>query len=240
MRHILSLYIFLVSFTNVNAQQVNASFIFQDSSYLHYNQFIDSAKSLSQDFPERSLMLFDSAFQIKNTVFIDYYLAFALAEKIGMIENAHSYLREGTQNSGLILEDFKVLDKEQFLLTKYGQQYLQERDSLLFKHWQKIDTIYYRELEELFLLDQSNRSNPSIFKEIDRNNFERLNYLSQNKGFPTYTSTGKGLHFAEAILWHHRDSFPSSKLWQQILPLIRKQIEIGELDPTFLNPYYIR
>ena len=56
--------------------------------------------------------------------------------------------------------------------------------------------------------------------------------LTKQFGFPSFKTTGYGFNFANLILWHQRDRYPTSKQWIEILPYINTQINLGNVDPN--------
>lgn len=220
------------------SQSGNIQQIIRDSSYFKYNKLIDSALFFRDKEPHKAFEYFDSAFQIKNYIFLNQFYAFDIAMKAGSIDKAYNYIYEGVKNGGLNISEFSSKSIDDFFNTDIGKQFSIIQDSLFQVYWKKIDTLYFKNLEELYRKDQSNRIDEKVFNVTDSINFSKLITLSEKKGFPTYKTTGIGLHYAETVLWHQRSTFPNSPMWKQIIPFINDQISNGNLDPYFLDPYF--
>jgi hypothetical protein len=229
--------IYLIMFPIIIFSQFNTPII--DSSYLKYNLFIDSATiSYKNNKYVKSLEYYDNAFSIKNYIFVDYLNAFNISMETGLEKKTFEYLYEGIKNGGLDISIYSFDNLDIFLNTDYGKKILLIKDSLYNIYKKNIDTLYLENLKELFNIDQINRSDSEIYNLSDSINFSKLILLSEKNGFPTYKTTGIGLHYADAILWHQRSYFPDSLMWKQIIPLIKMQILNGDLDPNFLNYYF--
>jgi hypothetical protein len=185
---------------------------------------------------DSSLIFYDAAFKILDFILYNYFGAFDVAVQANRLDKAYGYLCKGTA-CGLDIRDYYTESVTLFLETKQYEQYLLQRDSLQQVYVNSIDTIYLKELELLKLADQANRSGDSLSLLTDSLNFDKLLELIGPRGYPTLRKVSSGYNIAWLLLWHHRDEYPDSDQWKQIIPIIEQEIRMGEVTPMFFQTF---
>lgn len=180
---------------------------------------------------------YDSALAIIDFYPYDYFNAFTAAFTDSNMQLCEDYLIKGTLK-GLDVADFFTDEIDSFVASDSGEKFRKMKDSLLLKHYESIDMVSFKKLEELVAVDQSLRDrSPRMFYN-DSLNFEALIRLSEERGFPTFPTVGYGCNQAWLLLWHHRgEEYPSSEQWQRILPYIQARMDEGLLEPDFLEQH---
>jgi hypothetical protein len=185
---------------------------------------------------QSSSSVYDSAFKVISFVPYDYFNAFNVAMQENNYEKAYDYLCRGTMN-GLEINAFYTKSTEKFKLCNFYESFNSKKDSLNTIYLSRIDTFYLSELTKLKMIDQNNRDDNRATIINDSLNFEQLNKLVLERGFPTFRKVGLGFNIAFLLLWHHRDEYPDSKQWKQIIPVIQSEIDKGEVTQRFFIPF---
>lgn len=181
-----------------------------------------------------SQQYFDSAFREINFIPYDYFYAFQAAINDSNFQKGTNYLIQGAL-VGLNSDSWSTTETNIYFSKNEGKNFRKYKDSLQKIHRQSIDTVYYNRLLKLRENDQLIRkltNNDSLIEVQDSINFDNLISFTKQFGFPSFKTTGYGFNFANLILWHQRDRYPTSKQWIEILPYINTQINLGNVDPN--------
>ena len=131
----------------------------------------------------------------------------------------------------------------------YWNDFLLKKDSIIGVSKQQLDQGWIKLLDNMVYMDQEFRSfditffNDSYLNEhpylmmttIDSVNFNKLVKTCAEKGFPTYKSIGfNAMSNLLLLLWHHRYSYQTNPNWVKIRPFIQREIDAGNLPPSFL------
>jgi hypothetical protein len=207
-----------------------------EAQFSRYNILISEAvKAEEKNAPELAVSLYDSAFAIIDFIPYHYFYAFGAAARTGNWNKAEYYLVRGTLK-GLNISQWSSPELQAYLNHTASARFRAIRDSLEKAHVKSLDTTSYFRLLRLKELDQKARDGSKASGRQDSLNFEELIRISENFGFPAFPTAGYGQHIAFLVLWHQRDTYPSSGQWKRILPLIMREIGKGRIDPAFLKP----
>jgi hypothetical protein len=99
---------------------------------------------------------------------------------------------------------------------------------------EKADTVWIRALEEMYALDQSDRSSEHIYLRNDSINLERLVRLTGERGFPTPAIVGGHFGKVDLLLWHHRGELGSNERLTYFTDLARRAMANCAIPPSFL------
>lgn len=208
-----------------------------NNQFAEYDICIEKArKYASTQSIDSSLFFYDAAFEIFDFIPYDYFGAFDVAVQANHLNKAFGYLCKGTA-CGMDIRDYYTESVTLFLETEHYDAYLLQKDSLRQEYVNSIDTVYFKELELLKLADQANRIGDSLSLLTDSLNFEKLLELIDQRGYPTLRKASSGYNIAWLLLWHHRDEYPDSDQWKQIIPIIEQEIKKGEVTPMFFQVF---
>ncbi|MEO8762113.1 MAG: hypothetical protein ABI448_14555 [Bacteroidia bacterium] len=207
------------------------------SQFSVFNKIISNAERAETDKNLKlSLSLYDSAFKVIDFIPYYYMYAFKISIHNNNYKKATTFLVKGTLK-GLNITDWSFPEIPQYLNTEEGKYFNSIRDSLIKNYFNSIDTISINILMKLKNQDQSLRDNSLNAIKNDSLILSKLIELSIERGFPTFKKTGYGQSAASLLLWHHRDEYPNSKQWQQIIPFIKKEMKEGNIDSLYFEPF---
>ncbi|MFT3885601.1 MAG: tetratricopeptide repeat protein [Flavobacteriales bacterium] len=184
-----------------------------------------------------ALRCFDEAFTLDPWQAPYYYEAFSAALAMGDTARANEMLRAGVHHG---------FNPEVWTGDKKLVGFLAGPSSTPFRaHWDEdkraftvlVDTTFISELDSMVIEDQRFRAEewgPQMHL-VDSLNFEGLIHHFDHYGLPDPPTLRAAYGNLFLLLWHHRGpEYPGSPQWQRVLPHIRKAIDEGLLEPSFL------
>ncbi len=142
------------------------------------------------------------------------------------------------ENIDLYLEITKLINRDQFVrkvdlfLQGYSEIDFQKSKDNYEKAKQKNDSISMKKYKAILFL-KNRKENEIILNElkerVDSLNIARLMELTKKYGWQDR---------AFILLWHQRDTFGENNyIWNYFIPLINKEIEIGNESRSFWKPF---